>query len=283
MELGLSSCGKPINEDTFRSYTENEIKHMEISPRSTEYDDFDYKSAEKLAKQFGINLWSYHLQFSPFIKTDISSPNEELRQSTLNILTEQIKKAADIGIDKFILHASGEPISDEQRPLHMEKAKESLIVLAEVANTSGGVIAVEDLPRSCLGNCSDDILELISVDDRLRVCFDTNHLLKQDNCEFIKAVGHKLISTHVSDYDFMNERHWLPGEGKIDWQALIGTLLEVNYTGVWLYEMGFACPKTIYRDRSLTCEDFARNYKELFEGKAPTVFSTQKENLGMWE
>ena len=93
MELGLSSCGKPINEDTFRSYTENEIKHMEISPRSTEYDDFDYKNAEKLAKQFGINLWSYHLQFSPFIKTDISSPNEELRQSTLNILTEQIKKS----------------------------------------------------------------------------------------------------------------------------------------------------------------------------------------------
>ena len=282
MELGLSSCGKPMNEDTFRSYIQNGIKHMEISPQEAVYDNFDYRNAEKLAKQFGINLWSYHLQFSPFKKIDISSPDEALRKSTIEILTEQMKKAADIGIDKFIIHASGETIANEERHVHMEKAKESLKELAENAASLGGVIAVEDLPRSCLGNCSDDILELISVDDRLKVCFDTNHLLKQDNCEFIKAVGDKLITTHISDFDFINERHWLPGEGKIDWQALISTLHKVNYNGVWLYEIRFKCPKTIYR-RDLTCEDFARNYNELMNNKTPTIFSTHKENLGMWE
>ena len=68
MELGLSSCGKPMNEDTFCSYIQNDIKHMEISPQEAVYDNFDYRNAEKLAKQFGINLWSYHLQFSPFKK-----------------------------------------------------------------------------------------------------------------------------------------------------------------------------------------------------------------------
>ena len=54
-------------------------------------------------------------------------------------------------------------------------------------------------------------------------------------------------------------------------------------SGVWLYEIGFACPKTIFRDRPLTCADFARNAQELFAGKAPTVISTPKPNLGMWE
>ncbi len=283
MELGLSSCGKPMTAETFKAYAENGIKHMEISPRSTEYTEFDYKNAERLSREFKVNLWSYHLQFSPFTLTDISSPDKELLKSTLDILSEQIKKAADIGIDKFIIHASGEPIADGVRANYMNTAKQSLKYLCETATASGGVLAVEDLPRTCLGNCSDDIKELISVDDRLRVCFDSNHLLKQDNCEFIKALGDKIITTHISDFDFINERHWLPGEGKIDWQSIIATLNEVGYDGVWLYEIGFACPKTIYRDRNLTCADFALNYKELFEGKKTTVFSVHKENLGMWE
>ena len=58
-------------------------------------------------------------------------------------------------------------------------------------------------------------MELISADDRLRVCFDTNHLLKESIIDFIYNVGDKIITTHVSDYARENERHWLPGEGVI--------------------------------------------------------------------
>lgn len=283
MELGLSSCGKPITAETFEAYATNGIKLMEISLSSAEYADFDYKNAEKLSREFGVNLWSYHLQFSPFTLTNISSQDEEILKGTLSILSDQIKKASDIGIDKFIIHASGEAIADDVRKNYMNTAKQSLKYLCEITSKEGGVLAVEDLPRTCLGNCSDDILELISVDDRLKVCFDSNHLLKQDNCEFIKAVGEKIITTHISDYDFINERHWLPGEGRIDWQSVINALNEVGYNGPWLYEIGFKCPKTIYRDRDLDCADFALNYKELFEGSKLTTFSTHKKNLGMWE
>ena len=137
--------------------------------------------------------------------------------------------------------------------------------MAEIADCYGAVIAVENLPRTCLGNCSKEILELISVDTRLRVCFDTNHLLGEKMETFILAVGNKIITTHVSDYDAINERHWLPGEGVIDWGNLIDALEKVGYKGPWLYEIGFGIPKTILRDRELTCADFARNAKEVFE------------------
>ncbi|MBQ8295661.1 MAG: hypothetical protein IJX87_04420 [Clostridia bacterium] len=46
----------------------------------------------------------------------------------------------------------------------------------------------------------------------------------------------------------------------------------VDYQGAWLYGIGFACPKTIYRDRDLVCEDFVKKAKALFAGKTPTVF-----------
>ena len=80
-------------------------------------------------------------------------------------------------------------------------------------------------------------------------------------------MGDKIITTHISDYDFVDEKHWLPGEGKINWQELYKALLDIGYKGPWLYELGFKAPNTISRERDLTCEDFANNAKEIFDGK----------------
>lgn len=278
--IGLSSCGKPLNEETFEAYRKNGITEMEVSPGMEEYAGLDYKNIQILSKEFGINLWSFHLPFGPFETLDISRP--ELCESSIEYLSELIKKAADIGIDKYIIHASGEPIEETERVVRMECAKESLARLAEVAKKEGGVMAVEDLPRTCLGRSSDDILELISAHSDLRVCFDTNHLLSENPVDFIHKIGDKIITTHVSDYDFINERHWLPGEGKIDWPALMKALRDVKYNEVWLYEIGYESPYSILPDRPLTCEDFALNAKELFAGEEPTVFRRIKPNLGMW-
>ena len=59
----------------------------------------------------------------------------------------------------------------------MELAKEGLFLLSRVATEAGAHLCVEDLPRTCLGNSSAEILELLTADPSLTVCFDTNHLL----------------------------------------------------------------------------------------------------------
>lgn len=280
-KIGLSTCGKTICEDLFKQYRENGITAMEITLNPSDYANIDYDALKKWSEEFGIELWSYHLPFSPFSEIDIS--NVALCKSTIEYYEELIKKASGIGIKRFIVHPSGEPVSDEERPQRLKCAKESLAALAEIARRNNAVIAVEDLPRTCLGKNSDEIMELISADRDLMVCFDTNHLLNENPVDFIHKLAGKIITTHISDYDFINERHWLPGEGKLDWPAILSAFKDIGYNGVWLYEIGFACPATIIRNRALTCEDFAKNAKELFENKDITVFSSQKENLGMWE
>ena len=40
-----------------------------------------------------------------------------------------------------------------------------------------------------------------------------NHLLGESHTDFMKALKHNIITTHLSDYDGVDERHWLPGEG----------------------------------------------------------------------
>jgi sugar phosphate isomerase/epimerase len=149
-------------------------------------------------------------------------------------------------------------------------SKNSLNELADFADLKGAVIAVEDLPRTCLGNCADEMLEILEANEKLRVCFDTNHLLKDTNGNFLKKVGDKIVTLHISDYDFVDEKHWLPGEGKVDWVEILEGLKSLGYEGVWMYEVGLGIPRSLTRSRNLTFEDFVRNAKEVFEEKEIT-------------
>lgn len=279
-DLGLSTCGKEINRQLFSDYADAKIADMEIS--EADYSEFDFAGTYALAKEYGINLWSLHLPFVPFEKIEISSTDEDLRKSTIVLLSEIIKKSADIGIDKFIIHPSGEPIDDSIREERKKRSRETLSELADVAEKCNAVICVEDLPRTCLGHSAEEMKFLIAEDERLRVCIDTNHITEEKPEDIITALGDKLATVHISDFDFVNERHWLPGEGKINWQAVVSAFKTVGYEGPWLYEIGFACPETILRDRDLNVYDFARNRNEVLGGEKITVFSKPKPGLGFW-
>ena len=277
-KIGLSTATK-ITEELFASYKKAGIECMEVSRGKEETDAYDYDKIKEWSEKYGIELYSFHLPFMPFGILDISNPN--LAESTIEYLKDIIDKACAIGIDKFIIHASGEPIDENDRTKRMECAKNSLNILATYTKERGGVLCVEDLPRTCLGRDSSDILELISANENLRVCFDTNHLLEEENIDFIRTVGDKIITLHVSDYDRINERHWLPGEGINDWQQIISELNKIGYSGAWLYEINYETG-TIIRDRAIVDEDFVRNANELFENKPLTLFSKPKPDLGYW-
>jgi sugar phosphate isomerase/epimerase len=278
-ELGLSTPGY-VNEQLFIECKETGIKHLEISVDKWKSEQLDFAQLKAWSEKYNVNLWSFHLPFWPFDEIDIS--NKELAEKSINYLSEFIKKGSEIGIKKYVIHASGEPIAEEDRKSRMECAKKSLYTLAEFAKGYGSVILVEDLPRTCLGRNSGDMMELLSAHPDLRACFDTNHLLDEDIVKFIHVLRDKIVSTHISDYDFNNERHWLPGEGDINWQELIRALKDVNYQGIWLYEIDFGCPPTIKRDRDLTCKDFADNIKELALGNTPSPLGTRACGLKHW-
>jgi sugar phosphate isomerase/epimerase len=119
-------------------------------------------------------------------------------------------------------------------------------------------------------------------DPRLYACFDTNHLLMDSHTDLIKAVSGRILTLHVSDYDFINERHWLPGEGKIDWPELIAALEKADYSGPWLYEVSRIPEKTIVR-RQIVWRDFAENHAALMAGTRPNRFGFPLcDPLPMW-
>ena len=280
MKIGKYSCGVPTRE-MFAAYRDSGIGAMEISVGNKKeiHDALPLADIKKWADEFGVELWSYHL---PFFVFNIASLDGERRKSTVEAYGEIIGRAREIGVRRFVVHPSAEPHTPEERPDRIAACKESLVKLAEIGRRNDAIIAVEDLPRTCLGNCAAELLDLISVDDSLGICCDTNHLLGEDLIEFIKKVVHRVVTTHISDYDFIDERHWLPGEGKVDWKAVYKTLVEGGYNGAWMYEVGFGTPtKTLHRPRDLVCADFVRNANEIFAGKPLTVIGTPLPGLGM--
>jgi sugar phosphate isomerase/epimerase len=267
-KIGLSSSAFELNAENFCKIRESGLEAIEVSEGYDGSKQLNYSALASLSSEYGIKLWSFHLPFFPFKIIDVSSLNKELRDNALLLYTELIKKASDIGIDKFVIHPSGEPIADEDREERIKYSMQSLDTLAELAHRHGARIAVEDLPRTCLGNTADELLRIISVNDKLRVCFDINHLLKDTPLDLINKLGDKIITLHVSDYDRIDERHWLPGEGVNDWSGIYEALRKVGYDGVWMYEVGFRS-KTIERSRLLTFNDFYENAREIFEGRTP--------------
>ena len=153
----------------------------------------------------------------------------------------------------------------------MDICKKSLSELAEYADTLGSVIAVENMTHECLGNTIDEFEELVRSNPKLRVCFDTNHLLHENPGEFIRRFDKKIVTLHVSDCDLLDEQHNMPGEGEVDFPEILRALAEVGYEGPWLYEVSYKCPRPEKDRCGLTCESFVENARDLFAGKKPVV------------
>lgn len=264
-EIGASSCGyETVSEELLREYQKGGVSVMEISPK---YSGISVEECRKILKKFnpaevkknaqemGIELWSFHLPFGASV--DPASLDKKVREKAVELNKEIINTVAETGAGVAVIHGSFEPIADCDREESMKFAKESVYLINEEAKKNGVILAVENLPRTCLGKNSAEMKEFLAVDNSIAVCFDVNHLLEESHKDFVEGVGERIVTLHVSDYDFIDERHWLPGRGKIDWKELVDLLKKVNYTGPFMNELG----TTFENER----EEGKVTFKELYE------------------
>lgn len=281
-KIGRSVGRDILDVAFFRDLKKNGLDSVELSFPQDKYDTYDYAAIRSNAEEAGVEIFSFHLPFLPFSWLDPSAPDEALRQSTVSEQKRMIGYAATAGAKVAVIHPSGEPYEEDERPVRLAQAKRSLAELCAYAESLGLRLAVENLPRTCLGRDSDDILELISADDRLVVCFDTNHLLSEDPVDFIKKCGHKIVTLHVSDYDRLDERHWLPGEGTTDWSSLVSALRGAGYSGPWNYEVGSEPDDSLTPMYTRTNPMYRQNAEEVLGGKPITVHARPAEGLLDW-
>jgi sugar phosphate isomerase/epimerase len=281
--IGCSLYGKDrLTDELAQAISDAGLQVLELDMSAEDYPQADFYKTAEIAKKHGLEIASIHLPIAPQHIYDVTHKYATVGAVPYQI--ELIKRACEIlGVKHIVIHSGGEPLKEEERAERVERAGEKLPLLADVAEKYGADICIEVLPRTCLGRDSDEILAMLAYDDRLRVCLDTNHIFRESEVEFIHKIGRKIATTHISDRDDINERHWWPGEGLLDWVAILDALDDIGYEGDWIYECSLGPKPTILRDRMLTYEDMYKNAQEVFARQKPTRYSKPKPGVGMWE
>jgi sugar phosphate isomerase/epimerase len=234
----LSVRGK-FSPDAFKQLKEAGIDYAELGLRAPKFFDGAAKEEfcrliKEAAAEAGVRIWSVHIPYGK--EWDISEPSETARQEVIERHKNLFETFEILQPEKAVIHPSFEPNPPEEREARLEACRKSLLVLSAEAQSYGVELVIENLPRTCLGNTSDEILLLLEGIDVLGVCCDVNHLLKETPQEFIQKVGSRITTLHISDYDGIDERHWPPGKGIIEWDLVLDTLLSIGYSGPFLLE-----------------------------------------------
>ncbi|WP_018757660.1 sugar phosphate isomerase/epimerase family protein [Paenibacillus terrigena] len=222
-----------LNLDNYQSLSE--------TLKQENYDR--YNQAVLAAKEVGLDIWSVHLPFGDL--WDISLTNEVARAAVVEANVQVMDWAQGWGANCVVIHPSFEPISDEEHAGRLEAARDSIRILSGKAAERMLCLAVEDLPRSCLGKHAEEILALIADASEAVVCCDTNHLLGETPEYFIRTVGSRIQTLHVSDYDGIDEKHWIPGRGIVNWAEVLQALVDIGYEGPFMFEAEYQDPKDV--------------------------------------
>lgn len=269
LKKGASLCfHSRLDKEEFLELKKVGIDSVELSfsfdKLMNEYDFTErYAEYASLAEEVGIELWSLHLPFGH--ANDISHTDSYIRAITYYTNRKLVEAAAKVGVKVIVLHPSSEPIFDDIRGERLRFAREEIIRLNGLCEKLGLKLAVENLPRTCLCNSSSEMIGLLTGTGA-GIVFDTNHSLAEDNVKFLAALADSKIpiySLHISDYDFVDERHRLPGDGINDWSGIFRELERAGYEGPLMYEV--PC-KPKERDE-ISYSDLAENMKALSDGK----------------
>lgn len=216
-----------------------------------EENEYYEKTEEGMAAvaEAGIPVNGVHISFG--VRWDISQPIEERRAAIVEKVRKTIKRTLPLNPYCYILHGSFEPIAEEDRALHISALIKSM---KELSSVTEKFLCIETLPRTCLLNTAEEAIRIL--DDvampNVKICVDVNHFLQEKSEDAVEKLGGRICTTHISDHDYINERHWLPMQGKIDWMKLIGNLEKIGYNGVFNYET------------SASAQEIKENYEQLF-------------------
>lgn len=249
-----------FDREVIKMYADAGVTSVEVALPFVNYFAHDWKALKPYADELGVELWSVHLPFGGENNMfNIASP--EFAERTVLDDERLIIKAGEVGMKAAVIHPNTSLIPGLDRSVQWETSVKSLNELVKIGKREGVEIACEVLAPNNLGSNIAEMKKLCDAVPGMKICMDTNHLSGYTHQEFVEAFGDKIVTVHISDYDFDGEKHWMPGKGKIDWQHILKLLDSINYNGPLMYEVG---GKEVL-ERGLTA--IKENYVKLMKGE----------------
>ncbi len=233
-------------ENKLKEMSENGFEAIELGtagPWNLEEEKQNYpfiKDFIKMVNDYGIIYHGDHLPFSlPWWQ--FASPIEERRKQAVDAFKRAVDMHGEYLPNLFVIHPDDMPENDEIRPFMLEQLTKSMLA---VCDYSPRPVCVENLVSTRLLNKVSEAKELLNNVPKLFMTIDVNHSLLQKPEDYILEIGDRVKNLHISDNNGEKECHWLPGEGVIDFNAVLTNLEKIGYDGTFNYEVG-AEPKKI--------------------------------------
>lgn len=208
----------------------------------------ELESVGDMIRESGLIVGQTH---SPIDADWFTTP--ETKEERWHAQVQAIKATAFIGSPYVVIHPLCPP-GRVHDPQYYEYAKacnmEYYRFLEPYLQEYGVKAAIENLfvndkilGRTAKTSCStaDSLIDYIETlgSDRFVACLDVGHatLSGQDPVEMIYQLGKKYLHvTHMHDNDYINDDHYMPGIGKIDWYAIGKALNDIEYEDVFSFE-----------------------------------------------
>lgn len=160
---------------------------------------------------------------------------ESLRKASLQENIEALEAAAELGIEKVVLHPGyvtgmGKFVIDRAKKFGME----SIEAILKKANSLGMTLCLENMfPQALFLTQPDEFQEVFDIFPEIRLALDIGHAnLGSDRnkaFEFVQRYGYRIGHIHAND-NFGKEDNHLPiGAGLIDFEKIIKSLKETLY------------------------------------------------------
>ena len=243
--ISLSCLGPEVTADAVKSLRDSKLRLSEVSFSHALLEN--EKAVESLRQMRemvhtgAIRVASVHL---PFLTKDgwldPSSPDEDIRRRTCTLFARLIRENTDLLGPNMTMHASMEPIPPGERRVRLDQCRRTIEELLPLAREHHFSLNVEYLPRTCIGNSPDELMYMVEPFDPelVGICLDVNHVMDRwkELPAMVARLNKFIKSFHISDFDGIDELHWFPGQGIIDWPALMDAIRAIDHEVLLIYE-----------------------------------------------
>ena len=174
----------------------------------------------KYHDESGIEAASIHIPFgvTPWVPSRAAE-----RKEALAAVRGLMKAWSPLRPARYTMHGCTEADIDVPRKDQIRDCRDFLSEIMPDLEEAKTSFNIEYLPRTCIGNVPEELEEIVDgfPADRIGICLDVNHASPRTEImpQLIRRLGPRINTFHISDTDGVDECHWFPGYGIIDWPA----------------------------------------------------------------
>lgn len=172
-------------------------------------------------RESGLVVENAHL---PFVRcNDLWREDAALRDAAVTRHLDWLDECTKAAISLVVIHLT----SGDEPPPATPAGLEALRRIVAEAEARGIAVAVENTRKTAYLD-----LALAEIDSpALGWCFDSSHQRLWGDDGLLRRHGARLLAVHLADNDGRADRHWLPGDGVIDWPATLRDFPRETFTG----------------------------------------------------